>query len=221
MNKAIISCKVLKNETEVLLKRLNLDYHCLYLDEELHNSPSNLHNELQAAIDSLENIETTYLTYGNCGNSILGLKATTCNIIYPKTEDCIQTLLYYNKDLANMRRNTYFSSEGWLFGKEDLGFEYDRVNEKYGEIRALKIIKTMYKNYKYYCYIETVDDKKNTEKRCQSVAKKLGLELMKINGTLKVLEDLLCGFIDERFIRIEKGSSIPLDSYLSLASKPL
>lgn len=212
MAKAIISCKVLKPEIEALLKDFNYDYECIYLEEQLHNTPSVLHDQLQAAIDSLEDIETVYLTYSNCGNSILGLKATTCDIVFPNTDDCIHTLLYYNKDFLSMRRDTYFSSKGWLLGKEDLGFEYDRMKEKYGEGRALKLLKAMYKNYKHLCYIETVDeDKENTEKRLAFKAEKFGLSFVKTTGSIKLLEDLLRGIIDERFIKIEKGSSVPLD----------
>lgn len=212
MRKAIISCKVLKPEIDALLERFHYDYECIYLEEQLHNAPSDLHNQLQTAIDSLENIESIYLTYGNCGNSILGLKATTGNIVFPKTDDCIHTLLYYNKDFPNMRKDTYFSSKGWLLGKEDLGFEYDRMKEKYGESRALKIVRSMYTNYKYLCYIETVnDDKETTEKRCAFKAEKFGLTFVKTTGSLKLLEDLLSGVIDERFIKIEKGSAVPLN----------
>lgn len=107
-----------------------------------------------------------------------------------------------------MRRSSYFVSQGWLWGEEGLGYEYDRMKEKYGEKRALRVIKAMYKNYKYFMFVKTGVEDQSVREKCAGVAEKLNLELQETEGDVDLIIEMLGGSTDERFIVIPPGEMI-------------
>lgn len=213
MKNVIISCKTLKNEVEDIISDKPDDFECIWLEEQLHNKPLVLHEQIQNAIDSLIDADKIILIYGNCGGALNGITATHCPLILPKCEDCIDIMLYYNSDIKDIRRNSYFSSVGWLWGNEDLGYGYDKMKEKYGEARALRLTRAMYVNYKYLAFIETCENaKENAIQRSEVMAEKLGLEFKTIKGSMKLLQDMIEGNTDDRYIFVPKGETIVFSS---------
>lgn len=208
-NKLIIGCKVLKNEIENILEVHKLEYKCIFLDEQLHNTPEILREQIQNEIDSNMNVDEFLIAYGNCGNALVGIKAVNGIIRMMKADDCIHMLLNESPFYCEKKRTSYFGSVGWLLGKEDLGFEYDRMKIKYGEKRALRITKSMFENYKYLSFIKT-----NSSNEAEGIvrsrikSKKLGLCFELIEGDLKILEDLLMGHSSDKLISVKRGEMI-------------
>lgn len=207
MKKVIIGCSVLRKEVESFLGD-STEFEFKWMEDQLHNVPETLHQKVQAAIDECTDADQIYLIYGHCGQALCGVTAKNCSIIIPKVEDCIEIMLYNNPDTAEMRRTSYFVSQGWLWGEEGLGYEYDRMKEKYNEKRALRVIKAMYKNYNYLMLIKTGLDDDLVRERCIDIAEKLDLGLKETDGSIALIEAMLKGAVDGRYLVIKPGEYI-------------
>ncbi|WP_303868880.1 DUF1638 domain-containing protein [Acetobacterium wieringae] len=199
MKKIVIGCSVIRKEIEKYYDK-SADFEFDWLEDHLHNIPEALHKKLQSAIDKHRDADMIYLLYGHCGQAICGIQARQCPIIIPKVEDCIEVLLYHNPEVNEMRRTSYFISQGWLWGNENLGYEYDRIKEKYGEKRALRVVKTMYKNYRYLMYVNTGIEEDRVRHDCSTVAERLGLQLQETHGDIHLLLNMLNGVMDDRYL---------------------
>lgn len=207
MRKVVIGCSVLRYEIEASIEN-GKDFEFNWLEDHLHNVPETLHQKVQAAISEASDADIIYLLYGHCGQALTGIQAVTCPVILPKVEDCIDVLLYNNPNTEEMRKSSYFISQGWLWGEEGLGYEYDRIKAKNGEKRALRVIKAMYRNYKYLMFVKTGIDEENVRRQCLEIADKLGLDLEETEGDVDLVLEMLNGTTDERFIIIPPGEYI-------------
>lgn len=207
MKKVVIGCSVLRKEIEAALENKS-DFEFNWLEDQLHNVPETLHEKVQSAIDAETDADIIYLLYGHCGQALTGVQARSCPVVLPKVEDCIDVLLCHNPDTAEMRRTSYFVSQGWLWGEEGLGYEYDRMKEKYGEKRALRVIKAMYKNYRYFMFVKTGAEDETVREKCAAVAEKLDLELQETEGDVDLVIEMLTGSTDSRFIAVKPGEVI-------------
>jgi hypothetical protein len=206
MKRVLIGCGVLRKEIEEMLK--DSDIECRWLQDKLHNEPDKLHREIQKAIDEEMDADLIYLSYGLCGKALVGVQAKACPVVMPRVDDCIAMLLYDRNDLGNLRRSSYFVSQGWLWGEDGIGYEHDRMKEKYGEKRALKIAKAMFKNYKYLLFIRTGVETEDDRQKCIVMAEKLGLGVNETQGNICILEEMVAEKTDERFIVLNPGEVI-------------
>ncbi len=206
MKRVMIGCSVLKKEVEALLDCSELEIR--WIKEHLHNTPELLHTEIQAAIDAETDADIIYLGYGLCGRALVDIQARSCPLVIPRVDDCIAMILYDRSDLGVLRCSSYFVSQGWLWGEDGIGYEHDRMKEKYGEKRALRIARAMFKNYQYLLFISTGVETEEDRQKCQAMAEKLGLKVNETTGNIDILDALISDSNDQRFIRIEPGQVI-------------
>lgn len=206
MKRVLIGCSVLKKEVEAMLDCADLEYR--WIKEQLHNTPDMLHTEIQKAIDSETDADIIYLCYGLCGRALVGIRAKSCPVVIPKVDDCIALILYDREDLATLRCSSYFVSQGWLWGEDGIGYEHDLMKEKYGEKRALKIARAMFKNYQYLLFIRTGVEAEKDKQKCEAMAEKLRLKVNETTGNINILDEMVSGCKDERFIGLEAGEAI-------------
>lgn len=206
MKRVLIGCGVLRKEMEVLLK--DSDIECRWLQDKLHNEPDKLHVEIQKAIDEESDADIIYLSYGLCGKSLVGVQARQCPILMPRVEDCIKIILNGRQDIDELRRTSYFVSQGWLWGEDGIGYEHDRMKEKYGEKKAMRIAKVMFKNYKYLLFIRTGVETEADKQKCEVMADKLGLGVHETQGNIHLLEAMIRNEKDDRLILIQPGEAI-------------
>lgn len=206
MKRVIIGCSVLKKEIEALIDCSDLDYR--WIKEHLHNTPELLHTEIQAAIDAETEAEIIYLSYGLCGKALVDIQARSCPLVIPRVDDCIAMILYNRSDLGALRCSSYFVSQGWLWGEDGIGYEHDRMKEKYGEKRALCVARAMFKNYQYLLFIRTGVETAEDRQKCEAMAEKLGLKVNETTGNIEILDTMIRDSNDQRYIRIEPGEVI-------------
>ncbi|WKY44996.1 DUF1638 domain-containing protein [Eubacteriaceae bacterium ES2] len=211
MKRVMIGCNVLRKEAEALLDCSDIE--CRWIQEALHNTPELLHIEIQKAIDLENDADIIYLNYGLCGKALVGIEARTCSLVIPRIDDCIAMILADRTDLSDLRRSSYFVSQGWLWGEEGIGYEHDRIKEKYGEKRALRIARAMFKNYSYLLFIKTGVETQADRNKCQAMAEKLGLVVNEATGNIRLLEDMLKGQEDQRFIVLKAGEKVSEDMF--------
>ncbi|MCR4431068.1 MAG: DUF1638 domain-containing protein [Tepidanaerobacteraceae bacterium] len=209
MKNIIIACRTLYDELNLAISNTNCEYPVIWVDSEYHSDPNRLRSKLQQEIDAQDGFDNILLAYGFCGNAILDLKASTANLIFPKTDDCISMLLSRPKEKFERMKATYFLTKGWIESSKSIMKEYLNAVSRYGEKRTRRIFQIMLKHYNKLMLIDTgaynVEDYR--EEACK-ISKIADLEVFTGKGGIWMLEKLVAGPYDDDFIIIEKGNSV-------------
>jgi hypothetical protein len=190
-----------------------LSYPVIWVPSEYHNTPEKLKVFIQGEIDNIIDCDRILLGFGLCGNAVLGLKATTADLIIPKADDCIDILL--NTTVQKKRRDkaTYFISEGWLNNNGGILKEHEQMVNKYGESKATCILKRLLVQYQYLMFIDTgLGDITKQIESSKIMASKMELEFILGKGSTYLLEKLLNGQLDDNFFIINKGDTVKFAS---------
>ena len=215
MKRMLIGCGVIQNELEEAIERNGLDdLDVIWLEAGLHAVTKDLNRELQKHIDNAENYDEIILGYGLCGNALIGITATHCDILYPKTDDCISAFMCENCRAAELRRDSYFLSRGWLSmdTADSLAGEFNRLLEKYDEETAQEIMEMMYGNYKRIVYLQieeniAPDDLAAATERAEAMQFEFQIE----PATIKMYEKLVLGDASYPGVeRLKKGETLTL-----------
>lgn len=218
MRAAILACQTIKEELRLALKDTGVDYPVIYIESGLHNRPAALQQRIQGQLDMIDNVDTVLMGFGFCGNGLLGIKSSAFTIVLPKVDDCIPLLLgsCEARRLISQEMGTYFATKGWLDYEQNILWEYERCVSRYGEQRALRLMKTMLGNYRRFMVIDTgaypVD---SVTPRTEEFAARLGLRHAIAPGSLRLLHKLLRGHWDEEFLVLKPGEEVRLEDICS------
>lgn len=218
MKTAIICCENLKEELSSALKANHACCQIIWVSSDYHMNPNRLRQKLQSEIDQLTSIDRILLGYGCCGNAVIGLKATTAEIIIPKADDCIDILLSTGGGKQKRKMKTFFVSKGWLNSAQQMVIEYNRLAQRYGELETRSIWRTMLAQYDYLMFIDTgIEDKKelnNLLQIAEGIASKMDLELIVERGSAQLLYELLNEPYTNDFCVIPKGATISIEDFI-------
>lgn len=209
MNYAVIACETLRDELNLASQETGCQFPIIWVDSDYHIDPNKLRSKLQEEIDVLKNVDAVLFAYGCCGNGLVGLQASSADLIIPKTDDCISMVLSEPDQAFERHKQTYFLTKGWMDGSKSLWNEYQHCLKRYGETRARYIFELMLKHYKFLMLIDTgayeLDD---YILRAQELAKNINLELTYAKGGIWFLKKLLTGPYDDDFCVIPKGGTV-------------
>jgi hypothetical protein len=193
------------------------------LDFGLHLKPENLKKELQIAIDrASKQAEIILLGYGLCSMAVAGLKANNCTVVVPRVDDCIAIFLGSRQSYMQQvgyAPGTYYLTKGWIEVYDTPLEEYNRMVERYGEKRAMYMMRLMLKNYTRIAYIDT--GHKNQEhyrSYARKMAEKFDLKYEEIRGSDTLIKKLLFGPWDEDFVIALPGQTITYADFKSTAT---
>ena len=212
--RVIICCEVLQHELKAALKASGTKAEIVILRGKLHDQPGLLRDEVQKEIDKHQDAAVIFLSYGRCGNGLIGITASHCTIAAPRTEDCIHALLYNNPELEKMRSSSYFSSKGWKTQQEDS--ELTRMIKKYGESRARRMYKTMYKNYTNLVYMHSETGEGDEDayiEESKQFADYLELNFLHTDADFEIFTEMLNENYDARHIVKQKGEVITAEDF--------
>jgi hypothetical protein len=205
----LIACKMLQDEINQAMHETGCQFPIIWVDSEYHRDPNLLRAKLQEEIDKTKEIDAILLAFGSCGNGTVGLKASTADLIIPRTEDCIATLLSKCDQVYVRPKSTYFLTKGWLEGTNSLAKEFEYTVRRYGAQRAKKLFEQMFKHYKYLMLIDTKSyDVEECLDSVTQLAQSLNLELIRAQGDVWLLKKLLTGSYDQDFCVIRKGETV-------------
>ncbi|MFA0816443.1 MAG: DUF1638 domain-containing protein [Anaerofustis sp.] len=214
MKQILIGCEILKKELIRIIEQDHLTMDMIWLDEDLHNHPEKLKIELQKTIDGLVGYEEAILSFGLCGNALLGITATTCDLIYPIVEDCIFAMLSGSCNLKALRKDSIFTGESWLTTRNPFAKEYQRTVDKYGEDTAKMIFDMMYEHYNNAVYMQTEKEiDPQLRKQAEEMAEKLNLTLRYEPASTELYRRLLHVKEDKDIRRLKKGDTIKFDDF--------
>lgn len=216
MRSVILSCNTIRAEVDQVIEKTDFSGTVLYLESGLHNEPKRLHQVLQETLNRISNVDQVLLVMGYCGNAVLDLKPRGFRLIVPKADDCITMLLgsQEKRKIAQEEKYTYFFSKGWLDHFDDIEStimqDLERMIQKYGKARAMRIFRSMFAHYQRIGVIDTgtfnLDEMMEKAKK-QAELMQLVCEV--IPGTISFLEAFLTGpWETDQFIIINSGDTL-------------
>jgi hypothetical protein len=214
MDSIVIACETLKDELNAAVNITGSRLPIIWIDSKYHLDPGGLRKKLQQEIDSITNVKNILLAFGCCGNALIGIKATTANLIIPKTDDCISMVLSKQGEKFKRLKKTYFLTKGWIESPRSLTEEYTRAVTRYGKRKAERIFKLMLNSYKYLMLIDTKSyDVNKYVCKAQKIADITNLELIIENGGIWFLKKLLTGPYDDDFCIIQKNDEVRISHF--------
>lgn len=220
MNNIVIACQVLKDELNLVMKETGCTYPVIWVDSDYHINPDKLREKLQEEINALSEVDNILFAYGCCGNGLVGLKATTANLIIPKIEDCISLLLSQPDQEPQRVKETYFLTQGWLDSSRNIVSEYSYSLKRYGAQRTQKIYALLLKYYRYLAFIDTgAYNVQESMEKAHQFAQAVNLQLDVIQGSTWLLKKLLTGPHDANFCLVKKGDTVQLSCFGSAAGR--
>jgi len=224
---AIILCRVLELEIEHFAENAEHIVQIVRLEQGLHNEPNKLRDELQRAVDAIEqgtDAEAIVFGYGLCSRGTEGVRARRCQLVIPRAHDCITLLLgdkgRYSQYVAE-HPGTYWYSPGWIQhhlppGPQRQEAMYREYCEKYGEDNATFLMETerqWHANYNRATYVDVDGIGRTPEdiEYTQQCAHWLGWEFDRQRGDPQLLRQLVLGpWSPEHFVIVRPGQSIYL-----------
>lgn len=214
----VIACRVVAEELERLLAP---GVAIESLEMSLHDRPRGLRSVLQEAIDACAGrYDTVVLGYGLCGQAVVGLRASGCRLVIPRADDCIGILLGSREaHRARLREEpgTFFLTKGWIGEGVSTPFrDYDRAAERWGKARADRMLGTLLRHYRRIVLIRTGDERGLEADRAHAarLAARFGLRLEEVEGTDTLVERLVTGPWDERFVVVPPGATVTIDEFI-------
>jgi hypothetical protein len=217
MSMIIVACNTIADELNLAIRATGVTHPVLWIDSKLHTRPEKLREEIQGAISRISNVSTIILAFGYCGNALVGIKSEKARLVFPKTEDCISLLLGSTERRRALSKETcsYYLTRGWLESENNLEGEYAYCVRKFGPDRALRLMRSILKNYRHLTLIDTgAYDIGPLKPRTEELAATLGLCHKVVEGSHRLFHKLLAGPWDEEFVQVEPGEEITLDSLL-------
>jgi len=212
----VLACRILEDEILAALKNTGCGAPVIWLEASLHLHPKKLKSALQTRIDELGNVDNILLTFGLCGNSVIGLRSAEACLIIPHCNDCIEMLLKYPHAGLPERetKGCYFLTRGWVKGEHSLAREVDHYFARYGQARARRILKTMLGQYRHLVVLDTKSyPLEDFLPIAGELAAKLDLELKVYEASTSQLERLFAGLWDDAFRVIPPGMAVTFEHF--------
>ena len=232
----VLACKIFQRELALVTPLCPNALDITFMRQDLHVTPSLLREALQKEIDMIESgddlhtnkrcfdqTDAILLGYGLCSNALVGIKSSRLPLVIPRAHDCITHVMGSKEryaDYFDQVKGTFFYTRGWL----DLGLDIGRddVERKRSEYMErfdgdedtveylLEMDREMLRNYRYITYITwpgLPNDSGIAE--AQQRAAEAGLELLRYEGTNRLMADLVNGnWNEDDFLILQPGETI-------------
>ncbi|MBQ6671374.1 MAG: DUF1638 domain-containing protein [Firmicutes bacterium] len=219
MDTIIVACKTIEDEVSIAKSDLGCSFPVEYIESGLHDRPKKLARTVQELLDDLK-ADRVLLCLGQCGNSMIGIKAADFELIMPKVDDCLSLLLGSSrkKSQISITDKAFFMTSGWLKGESTIMSEYQRSLRRYGKETAQSVIEMMYGHYKTMGLIDTgIDEMSKLYEKTEPMAKMLKLEQKTYEGSIDYIKQLLTGPWDpEHFIVKQPFEKVLSDDFLNM-----
>lgn len=209
--RTLISCAMLADEVNHILKQTNIDLPVIWVERGLHSTPEKLNRILQHYIDALQNQDEILLTFGLCGNGTAGLVSDHTLLRLPRFDDCINQLLCKKPRTERKQTKTdaIYLTRSWTLDKEAILQQYNILSRQYEPEMRDMILRTMYNGYHALSVIDTgCYDLKSVEQYADKAAGYLGFDRKTVPGNISTLEHLICGTKDSNILTLAPGEPI-------------
>ena len=215
----VIACSIMRDEI-LRFKANGISF--VFLEKSLHRTPNKMKPIIQEEIDRADKEDWKYivLSYGLCGNGVVGIRASRHLIVIPRVHDCISLFMgspgkYLEEH--NKEPGTYYLTKGWIEeGKTPLGI-YQEYCQRYDKETAEWVIREELKNYNRIALIDmSADLSEALREHARENARFLHLRYEEIKGSLDFFEKMLRGRWDKDFIFLRPGEEVTQELFLDL-----
>ncbi len=216
MTTVILACHTLEGELMNALKEAKSDMPVFFMPKQVHDDPKFLHSFVQDKLDNFANVDRIVVCTTGCGGGTLGLKATNCEMVIPKTKDCLDILLSTGPDCKVERPlHSIFLTKSWAEFMQNSLIDLRRQIEEKGQEEAEAFIRKVYGDFKNFYIIDTgAYDIEPVREYLMPLVKVLDGTLEVIKGEYSVLRKIAANDIDEEhFWIVKKGDSLPMDAF--------
>ena len=212
----LIACAVVIEE---MLPFLPADVPYEVLEFGLHLSPAKLRAILQEKIDEASQLaDVLLLGYGLCAMAVVGLKTTSATLVIPRVDDCIALFLgsrAARRAQAQQEPGTYYLTKGWIEVGDSPFEEYKLLVTKYGEAKAMGMMKLTLENYTRLGFINTGQyDIERYRHYAHRVAEQFDLRYEEIEGSPALVKKMIFGPWDEEFVVIPPGRAVRYEDFV-------
>ncbi|MBE5955778.1 MAG: DUF1638 domain-containing protein [Lachnospiraceae bacterium] len=204
-NRVIIACRTLEREIQAAMKETGNSCLVYYLPLKYHVAPKEMAVELQRIIDSLTNVDEILICVSGCGGSTKELKASTSNLIIPKTRDCIDILLSNQTGKIDRDKKGIFFTDNWLEFFKESPMAFDKLVKEYGKEQAKEKFRQIYKGFEHFYIVDTgAYNVEEVKAHLKPLVDILDGELTVVKGRYEILRKMVAGKIDQDFRVIRK-----------------
>ena len=204
-NRVIIACRTLEREIQAAMKETGNSCSVYYLPLKCHVAPKEMAVRLQRIIDSLTNVDEVLVCVSGCGGSTKDLKATTADIIVPKTRDCIDILLSNQEGKIERDKNGIFFTDNWLEFFRESPMAFEKLVKEHGKEEAKEKFRQIYKGFEHFYVVDTgAYNVEEVKAHLKSLVDILDGELTVVKGRYEILRKMIAGKIDQNFRVIKK-----------------
>jgi hypothetical protein len=233
-----IGCEIVTREICHLVARCRHAVDLQFLRKGLHDLETDeMRSRVQATIDAVDpaDYDAILLGYARCNDGLVGVVSQNLPLVIPKAHDCITFFLgsraAYREEF-DAHPGTYYMTTGWcerngfeegqyatpaygqtgVMGKLGLADSFDQLVDKYGEDNARHIWQTLgdwRQQYSRMLYLRmhTCQEAPFIEKAsAEAIANGWAFEVR--DGCWDLLEDLLDGDWDDRYLVVRPGEEI-------------
>ncbi len=206
---------MVRDELEKSIAETGASTDIVWMEKGLHDRPEHLRRDLQAEIDAHQEYDVIVLAYGLCGNAVLGLVSPKARLVIPKFDDCIRMLRSVTQGGApEVDCHCLYFTRGWIDSDKFILDEMRRYEDKYGDKKGARIIKSMLGNYKGVRLVDTgAYDAHEYTDALRENARYFDLDFEVVPGTRRVLKKLAAGTFDADFCIIESGQPVTQDDF--------
>ena len=218
----VVACATVIEE---MLPFLPADIPYEILDFGLHLRPQELKRVLQEKIDEASrSADVILLGYGLCSMAVVGLRATTATIVTSRSDDCIAIFLgscdAYRQQ-ASKEPGTYYLTKGWIEVGDSPFSEHEKLVEKYGEAKAMRMMKLTLKNYTRLAFINTGQyDLERYRAYARRASEKFELRYEEIAGSPALVKKMIAGPWDDEFVVVPPGETITYEMFTRQSLQP-
>lgn len=217
MKSVILSCPTLRGELLAALASHKADVPVHFMPYQLHNDVKFLHEYVQKMIDSFANVDRIYICTTGCGGGTIGLKATTAELVLPRTRDCLDILLSgddLKRDDRRDLRGIYYTAS-WMDFSKNSEIDVNKLVAKRGREEAEDFLRKLYKGFKNFYIINTgCYDVEEVRAYLAPLLKILDAHLTELKGEYKILHKLVTHQIDKDFVVVPKGEAVQAGSFM-------
>ena len=212
MERLIISCGMLCDEIKLVCRGKKQVPKIMMLRRALHETPGELRKTLQRLIEEHQNVDEIILTFGLCGNGVVGLKSENTRLILPKFDDCISQLLYLpaegRKERSKVKKGHMYLTRQWTKDREAVLSQCRDITNSYKE-EAPEILSEIYGAYTTVTLVDTgAYTMEKVWERAEQIRDYLPVEIEQEQGSTAILEKIISGAYDENFIILNPGEMV-------------
>lgn len=212
--RVLIACTMQMDVIRYVIKKYQIEISVIWIDRKLHNDPKKLHLCIQQQILANQDADEILLSYGLCGNAVIGLCSEHTRLVMPAFDDCICQMLYEESEgmvvnLGVPEKGCFYLTREWTIDQDSIVPQCELVYRQYGKEYGSQIIKEIYSGYHSLVIIDTgVYDLTKVCKYAKIAADYTGMRVKIQRGSCKVTENLLLGKYDKSIRIVKKGERV-------------